>query len=318
MFMDKINIQENYLDTNGFPSDNSQEILSDTLQCLQDLVTMIQQNWGQYGVLISQDVSFYPAVDETTDKATGIVARIVLRTRQVNCVIPEFPYWINPTPFPSCYELLRYEQPFEPVRNFNYAGYGWIDWLGGNTITVNSGMAPDGNYYTIYTNDYVTGIGVIFNGTTWVDNAYNYFDLNNGWFGTFSATTVSGYVIPAEQTNLDGTLSYPNCPPPCSSTTQYMEVELEDNTKFKLILWNTSGFTSPATALCDYTVSGTAYGSSGTVYTSTEQITSGQHQHQFNLAPVLDPGEIVTGFTVYNVDTSTCVCPVIVDFSPYT
>ena len=27
MFMDKINIQENYLDTNGFPSDNSQEIL---------------------------------------------------------------------------------------------------------------------------------------------------------------------------------------------------------------------------------------------------------------------------------------------------
>jgi len=52
MFMDKINIQENYLDTNGFPSDNSQEILSDTLQCLQDLITEIQQNWGQNGVLI--------------------------------------------------------------------------------------------------------------------------------------------------------------------------------------------------------------------------------------------------------------------------
>jgi hypothetical protein len=96
MFMDKINIQENYLNTNGFPSDNSQEILSDTLQCLQDLVTMIQQNWGQYGVLISQDVSFYPAVDETTDKATGIVGRFVLRTRQVNCIIPENPYWITP------------------------------------------------------------------------------------------------------------------------------------------------------------------------------------------------------------------------------
>jgi len=102
MFMDKINIQENYLDTNGFPSDNSQEILSDTLQCLQDLVTMIQQNWGQYGVLISQDVSFYPAVDETQDKSTGVVGRFVLRTRQVNCIIPEFPYWVTPTPTPVC------------------------------------------------------------------------------------------------------------------------------------------------------------------------------------------------------------------------
>ena len=89
MFMDKINNQPNYLDTNGFQSNNSVEILSDTLQCLQDLIVYIQQNWQQYGVLISQDVSFYPAVDETTDKATGIVGRFVLRTRQVNCIIPE-------------------------------------------------------------------------------------------------------------------------------------------------------------------------------------------------------------------------------------
>ena len=107
MFMDKINIQENYLDTNGFPSDNSQEILSDTLQYLQDLVTEIQQNWGQYGVLFSQDVSFYPAVDETTDKSTGIVGRFVLRLRQVNCIIPENPFGsvtptpITPTPTPT-------------------------------------------------------------------------------------------------------------------------------------------------------------------------------------------------------------------------
>lgn len=92
MFMDKINIQENYLDTNGFPSDNSQEILSDTLQYLQDFITYIQQNWGQYGVFISQDINFYPVVDETPDKATGMLARVVLRTRQVNCIIPENPF----------------------------------------------------------------------------------------------------------------------------------------------------------------------------------------------------------------------------------
>ena len=94
MFMDKINIQENYLDVNGFPSDNSQEILSDMLQVLQDLLTDVAQNWQQYGVFISQDVTFYPAVDETTDKATGVVARIVLKLKQVNCIIPENPYFV--------------------------------------------------------------------------------------------------------------------------------------------------------------------------------------------------------------------------------
>ena len=91
MFMDKINIQDNYLNQNGFQSDNSQEILSDMIQCLQDLIVYIQNDWQQYGVLISQDTSFYPVVDETQDKSTGIMARLVLRTRQVNCIIPEQP-----------------------------------------------------------------------------------------------------------------------------------------------------------------------------------------------------------------------------------
>lgn len=109
----------------------------------------------------------------------------------------------------------------------------------------------------------------------------------------------------------------PTPTPTCPVTQQYMEVDLSDNTKFKLILWNDSGFTSPAVALCDYVVSGTAYGSLGTTYTGTETITEAQHQHQFDLAPVLLPGETVTGFTVYSVNTSTCVCPVNVDFSPY-
>jgi hypothetical protein len=91
LFMDKINIQENYLDTNGFNSDNSQEILSDAVQTLQDLITEIQSYWHQYGVLFSQDVSFFPVVDETQDKSTGINARIVLRVKQVNCIIPVSP-----------------------------------------------------------------------------------------------------------------------------------------------------------------------------------------------------------------------------------
>lgn len=88
-FMDKINIQENYLDANGFQSDNSVDILSDTIQYLQDLITEIQQDWTQYGVMISSDVNFSPVIDETQDKSTGVSASITLRTRQVNCIIPE-------------------------------------------------------------------------------------------------------------------------------------------------------------------------------------------------------------------------------------
>ena len=91
-FMDKINIQENYLDANGFQSDNSVEILSDTVQYLQDLITYIQQNWQTYGVLLSSDVTFSPVIDETQDKSTGVSASITLRTRQVNCIIPENPF----------------------------------------------------------------------------------------------------------------------------------------------------------------------------------------------------------------------------------
>jgi hypothetical protein len=154
MFMDKINNQENYLDTNGFPSDNSQEILSDTLQCLQDLITEIQQNWGQYGVLISQDVSFYPAVDETQDKATGVVGRFVLRTRQVNCVIPEAPSTIVVQPNQATYAtLLTCETLVDcPIfRTYAYTGGTYnsgttvltLTSLNGNQISV-SGITGGG------------------------------------------------------------------------------------------------------------------------------------------------------------------------------
>jgi hypothetical protein len=137
MFMDKINIQENYLDTNGFPSDNSQEILSDMLQCVQDLIVHIQQDWQQYGVLISQDVSFYPAVDETTDKATGIVARFVLRIRQVNCVIPEAPTTIIVQPNQSTYATLLTCETLEDCPVFQTYAYTGGTYSGG-TLTLTS------------------------------------------------------------------------------------------------------------------------------------------------------------------------------------
>ena len=98
--------------------------------------------------------------------------------------------------------------------------------------------------------------------------------------------------------------------PTCPVTTQYLEVQLSDNTKFKLVLWNQPDFTSPATANCDYIISGAAYGSLGTIYYGQETIDVGQHQHQFNLAPVLQPGETVVAFDVYSYTLSGCPCPV--------
>jgi len=183
MFMDKINNQPNYLDQNGFQSDNSQEILSDTLQCLQDLITMIQQNWGQYGVLISQDVSFYPAVDETQDKATGVVARIVLRTRQVNCVIPEAPTTIVVQPQQATYATLLTCETLDDCSVFQtYAYTGGtftngtitLESINGNTLSVTG--ITGGGVNQLQTPYVVTQIPLV-TGTT---NLSIGIDANNG------------------------------------------------------------------------------------------------------------------------------------------
>lgn len=104
--------------------------------------------------------------------------------------------------------------------------------------------------------------------------------------------------------------------PTCPQTTQYLEVQLQENTKFKLVLWNQPDFSSPATAQCDYSISGVAYGDMGTVYFGEESILQGQHQHQFDLADVLQPGEIVSAFGVISANTSGCTCPVTVVLPP--
>lgn len=122
------------------------------------------------------------------------------------------------------------------------------------------------------------------------------------WFPTPTATA-QPTLTPTQTPSMTPT-------PTCPLTTQYLEVQLEDNTKFKLILWNQSDFTSPANALCDYVISGQAVGDLGTVYNGQETILAGQHQHQFNLAPVLQPGEIVISFTVFSYTAPTCACPI--------
>jgi hypothetical protein len=88
LFMDKMNIQKNYLDINGVNSDNSQEVLSDMLQLLQDLITEIETQWGNYGLRIEGNVNCFPAVDETQDKVNGWVGQFILRVKHSNCITP--------------------------------------------------------------------------------------------------------------------------------------------------------------------------------------------------------------------------------------
>jgi uncharacterized delta-60 repeat protein len=96
--------------------------------------------------------------------------------------------------------------------------------------------------------------------------------------------------------------------PTCGTyTTQYMEVDLGGCSNFQLTLFDNPDFTGNANAICDYVVSGCAYGDLGTVYCGTETIAYNDHNHNFNLNAVLLPGECVTGFTVNSV-VPACPC----------
>ena len=100
----------------------------------------------------------------------------------------------------------------------------------------------------------------------------------------------------------------PTVTPTCGTfTQQYLRVRLLGCTNFDLTLFDDPSFTINANAVCDYVVSGCAYGDLGTIYCGTETMSSGNHVHTFNLSPVLQPGECITGFTVSNV-TPQCPC----------
>jgi hypothetical protein len=97
-------------------------------------------------------------------------------------------------------------------------------------------------------------------------------------------------------------------PVPCSATTiQYVEGELVDDNKIRATLWSDSGYTISADAVCDYEFYGTMYGSLGTEYSSNRTFPIDTHQLTWNFNPYLQPGEVITGFTINNV-VINCNC----------
>lgn len=88
IFADRINDEVNASDSNGELSNNGAEVLSDMFQVAQDFVTYVNSNWGQYGIILEEDVTITPTMDATDDKVNGWVLDINLRTKFVNCILP--------------------------------------------------------------------------------------------------------------------------------------------------------------------------------------------------------------------------------------
>jgi hypothetical protein len=73
---------------NGFASDNVAELMSDTFQIIQDVVTFISLDLSKWGVMLGENILVNPVYDETQDKSFGWYIEVSLKLKHVNCVIP--------------------------------------------------------------------------------------------------------------------------------------------------------------------------------------------------------------------------------------
>jgi hypothetical protein len=99
--LDQWNNQSNYKDINGLDSNNTGEVMSDTLQICKDMITYCNLNLREFDVMISpgSSVSIEPAQDEGTDKQYGWILTLDLKIKNLNCTIPgDFDNVPVPTP----------------------------------------------------------------------------------------------------------------------------------------------------------------------------------------------------------------------------
>lgn len=184
LFMDKTNIQTNYLDINGVNSDNVQEVLSDMLQVLQDFVTEVQVEWGNYGIIFQDTISCYPGIDETQDKVNGWVGQFSFKLKHSNCILPTGDIVqtnlspINPmTRYLTC-DTLSNCQVIQDIQNELASLTGTTSGLTCETLSGCSIIQDIQTEISNFTDVYVTG-GTYNNGTSIFRN-------NTG--GTFNVT----------------------------------------------------------------------------------------------------------------------------------
>lgn len=194
--------------------------------------------------------------------------------------------------------------PLCPDGEFSFISDGAFNYTATDVyksmIFYYSGNAITQGYYRFYTTHSATGMRQI-NST--IDYNVNTLVCPATPTPTTTSTQTQTPSVSQTQTMTPTQTITPTC---STYTTQYLRTRLLGCSNFDLGLFDNPNFTGNANAICDYVVSGTAYGDLGTVYTGTETISSGDHIHTFNLNPILLPGECVSGFTVNSV---VPVCP---------
>jgi hypothetical protein len=85
--LDQVNIQS-VRDENGSYSNNEGEIMSDTFQYMQDIITFITLELNKWGIKLEGTPSLTPVHRETQDDVSGWFATITLKLMHVNCEIP--------------------------------------------------------------------------------------------------------------------------------------------------------------------------------------------------------------------------------------
>lgn len=190
LFMDKTNIQTNYLNINGDNSNNVQEILSDMLQVLQDFITEVQVDWGNYGIIFQDTISCFPATDETQDKVNGWVGQFSFKLKHSNCILPTGD--IAQTNL----------SPINPMTRY----------LTCDTVTACTSLQQ---YITQQIANYTGNTGTSITGFTYEDNTFTITDDNGGVFSaTIDSMTgltvngdISGTTFYGDGSNLTGIIS---------------------------------------------------------------------------------------------------------------
>lgn len=75
-------------DEAGENSHNGQEVLSDTLQTCQDLVSYLLTEMNQYGVLLHPSVTIQPVYDALPDRVNGWTVDLNIKITHYNCILP--------------------------------------------------------------------------------------------------------------------------------------------------------------------------------------------------------------------------------------
>jgi hypothetical protein len=118
----------------------------------------------------------------------------------------------------SCTDELTLTNKFGTTGNGTYYenGTGYVNVVGG-VPTLYQDVAPNGNYYKLYThssnNDWKLAVTFINGVIDLPPNSYSWFDFSSPtWFGQIEYTTEGVYYLPlSPNPSLDFDVTYPNC-----------------------------------------------------------------------------------------------------------